>query len=99
MVEQGLIGEVQSLLDKGFRAGITAQQAIGYKEIVAMLDGEISLDEAIDQIKTATHRYAKRQRSWFRHEARVPWIKADDGITNEVLQAALGIVRDANNTL
>ena len=93
MIEQGLIEEVQSLLDQGFRAGITAQQAIGYKEIVSVLDGDISMDDAIDQIKTATHRYAKRQRSWFRHEKRMHWIHADDGITADVLREALDIVK------
>lgn len=89
MVENGLIDEVRNLLDAGFRAGITAPQAIGYKEIVAALDGEITLDEAIEQIKVSTHRYAKRQRSWFKHDKRVNWIKADGGITNAVLDAAL----------
>lgn len=92
MVENGLIDEVRNLLDAGFRAGITAPQAIGYKEIVAALDGEITFDEAIQQIKVSTHRYAKRQRSWFKHDKRVNWIKADEGITNAVLDAALAHV-------
>lgn len=89
MLEHGLVDEVNTLLEKGFRAGLTAQQAIGYKEIVLALDGEISLDEALQQIKVSTHRYAKRQRSWFRHDKRVKWITANEGITAEVLQAAL----------
>jgi len=91
MLKSGLIEEVKTLLEKGFRSGITAPQAIGYKEIVAVLDGDISLDEAIVQIKTATHRYAKRQRSWFRHDKRIQWIKADEGVTDKVLQSALEI--------
>ena len=79
MVEQGLVEEVKMLLSSGFREGITAPQAIGYKEIVNAIDGRISLSEAIDQIKQATRRYAKRQRTWFRKDARINWVNADSG--------------------
>lgn len=78
MVEQGLVEEVRGLLDKGFREGITAPQAIGYKEIVAALEGDATLDEAIAQIKVSTHRYAKRQRTWFRKDSRITWVDADE---------------------
>lgn len=93
MVEAGLVTEVESLLAKGFRQGITAPQAIGYKEIVAFIDGDISLDEAISRIKVATHRYAKRQRTWFRKDARIRWIDAEAGnaraLAREALELAL----------
>ena len=79
MIEEGLVQEVERLLSAGFREGITAPQAIGYKEIVSALDGVISLDEAIEQIKTATRRYAKRQRTWFRKDTRITWIDANSG--------------------
>ncbi len=78
MVELGLVDEVKGLLSRGFREGITAQQAIGYKEIVRALDGEISLDEAIEEIKASTRQYAKRQRTWFRKDTRIHWLDADD---------------------
>lgn len=77
MIEEGLVAEVESLLHKGFREALTAGQAIGYKEIVQALEGHISLDEAIGQIKVATRRYAKRQRTWFRKDKRIHWINAD----------------------
>ena len=77
MVEAGLVDEVRGLLDRGLREGITAPQAIGYKEIVAALDGECTLEEAIQAIKFATHRYAKRQRTWFRKDGRIHWLDAD----------------------
>lgn len=77
MMEQGLVGEVTSLLQAGFREALTAPQAIGYKEIVAALEGTMALDEAAEQIKTATRRYAKRQRSWLRRDARLHWLDAD----------------------
>ena len=75
MIEQGLVAEVESLLGRGFRDGLTAPQAIGYKEIVQALDGFISLDQAIADIKTATRRYAKRQRSWFKRDKRIVWLE------------------------
>lgn len=77
MVEQGLIEEVKLLLERGFRDGITAQQAIGYKEIVRALDGHITMEEAIEEIKASTRRYAKRQRTWFRKDSRIHWLDAD----------------------
>lgn len=78
MMADGLIEEVERLLDGGFRAGITAPQAIGYKEIVAALEGQTSMEQAVTNIKMATHRYAKRQRTWFRKDKRICWIEADD---------------------
>jgi tRNA dimethylallyltransferase len=77
MMAAGLVDEVRGLLDCGLRSALTAQQAIGYKEIVAALEGRCTIDEAIDQIKFATHRYAKRQRTWFRKDARIHWLSAD----------------------
>jgi len=80
MVEDGLISEVETLLDNGFREAITAPQAIGYKEIVRYLDDECSLKEAIDAIKQESRRYAKRQLSWFKRDARVIWLNAEDDV-------------------
>ena len=71
MIDVGLIDEVKTLLDAGFRKALTSAAAIGYKEIVAYLDGGCTLDEAIKQIKTATHQYAKRQRTWFNKDKRI----------------------------
>lgn len=90
MVEAGLVSEVKGLLNRGFRAGITAPQAIGYKEIVAALDGETTIDEAIERIKAATRRYAKRQRTWFRRDARIRWICADEQDVDPLVEQALG---------
>jgi len=94
MVRSGLIGEVESLLAAGFREGVTAPQAIGYKEIVKVLDGEVTLAEAVDEIKVATHRYAKRQRTWFRKDKRIRWIDADSRRPEELLAVALSIIED-----
>lgn len=77
MFEMGLVKEVQLLLDDGWRAALTAPQAIGYKEVVSALDGNISMNEAMELIKTATRRYAKRQRTWLRRDSRLIWLDAD----------------------
>lgn len=71
MIELGLVDEVKGLLDKGYKQALTAASAIGYKEIVAYLDGDCNLDDAIEQIKTATKQYAKRQRTWFNKDKRI----------------------------
>lgn len=94
MFEMGLVEEVEGLLNAGFREGITAPQAIGYKEVVSALDGDITMDEARQKIKIATHRYAKRQRTWFRKEARIHWIDANEFDGNALADRALRIVRD-----
>lgn len=89
MVEAGLVDEVRGLLDAGLREGVTAPQAIGYKEIVEALEGRRTMDEAVAAIKQATRRYAKRQRTWFRRDGRIQWIDADGGdaraIADEIL--------------
>lgn len=95
MLADGLVEEVRSLLQAGFREGLTAPQAIGYKEVVAALEGACSLDDAIAQIKIATHRYAKRQRTWFRKDERIHWIDADDANVEEMTRQALGIIASA----
>lgn len=92
MMEHGLVNEVQCLLDQGFREGITAPQAIGYKEIVASLEGDISMEAAVESIKVATHRYAKRQRTWFRKDQRIKWLQADSGDIDSLTQAALQVI-------
>lgn len=90
MFEAGLVSEVESLLDSGLREALTAPQAIGYKEVVAALDGNITMDQAREDIKTATRRYAKRQRSWLRRDKRVVMLDADvcseEQLVNEIVQ-------------
>lgn len=94
MIEQGLVAEVKSLLQRGFREGVTAPQAIGYKEIVAALEGEGTLDDAVVRIKTATRRYAKRQRTWFRKDKRIVWIDADEGDAGRLAERVLSDLHD-----
>ncbi len=92
MFAQGLVDEVKGLLEQGFRSGLTAPQAIGYKEIVAALEGDISLDQAAEQIKQATRRYAKRQFTWLKSDAAIQWIDASADITDEVVCSSLALI-------
>ncbi len=89
MVENGLVDEVKSLVDDGFRDALCSPKAIGYREIIDYLDGNITLEQAVKNIKTNSRRYAKRQRTWFRAEKRINWIDADipdfDSLTKESL--------------
>ena len=96
MVAQCLVEEVQTLLAGGFRQGITAPQAIGYKEIVQALDEGRGLDGALEEIKVATCRYAKRQRTWFRREKRVHWIDATRLDMGTMLSESLEIINRAS---
>jgi len=91
MVEQGLLEEVQSLLDKGYGQALSALQAIGYKELLGVLSGEKTLETAVEQIQQATRRYAKRQLSWFKRNKRIHWLDARQSY-DELLEEALSLL-------
>lgn len=91
MMGAGLVDEVRGLAARGLSAEHTAGQAIGYKEILAALAGSCTMEEAVEQVKARSRRYAKRQLSWFRHDGRVRWIDLDGC---DAGQAARRIVRD-----
>ncbi len=74
MLNAGLVDEVRTLLGNGLTASSTALQAIGYKELVSYLQGSGSLQEAVDQIKQSSRRYAKRQLTWFRRMSYIRWL-------------------------
>lgn len=78
MFEVGFVDEVERLLADGLAEGRTAGRAIGYREVVAYLSGELSLDEARERTITATRRFARRQDSWFRKDPRIVWVRHDD---------------------
>ena len=96
MMKEGLLREVKQLYDAGLLSSGTASAAIGYKEIIEHLEGKCSLDEAVEAIKLASRRYAKRQLTWFRHErgARVIYADTPDGRikgADEMIREALEI--------
>ncbi|MEW9033402.1 MAG: tRNA (adenosine(37)-N6)-dimethylallyltransferase MiaA [Planifilum fimeticola] len=73
MMAEGLVEEVEALRNKGYHRDLTSMQALGYKEIMMYLDGEISREEAVEAIKRGTRKYAKRQLSWFRRIPEIHW--------------------------
>jgi len=75
-LEQGLVEEVQGLLARGYHESLPSMSGIGYREIAAMLRGELSREQAVLQMKFATHQYAKRQLTWFRRDERIHWLAA-----------------------
>ncbi len=74
MIADGLIDEVKSLIDLGVKKGMTAFGGIGYKEILIALENNLSIEEAISDIKQNSRHYAKRQLTWFRREKEVTWL-------------------------
>lgn len=78
MVKNGLVEEVKSLLNMGYSKNLVSMQGIGYKEIVLYLEGNITLEEAVEMIKQETRRFAKRQLTWFRREKEVTFINYED---------------------
>jgi tRNA dimethylallyltransferase len=76
-IAEGLVEEVRSLLEKGYNTDAPAMQGLGYKEIAAFIEGKSDLASAIDTLKQGTRRFAKRQYTWFRADARIDWINVD----------------------
>lgn len=95
MVKNGLIDEVKSLVQKGYRDTI-AMEAIGYKEILMYLDGVLKQEEAIELIKQESRRFAKRQVTWFRHQNKdnALWIDVLDDDYDTIINKILDYIND-----
>ena len=80
----------------GYHRGMVSMQGLGYKEILSYLDGEISLDEAVYEIKRDTRHFAKRQLTWFRREGEVTWVDKDnfDYDDSRILSYMLSVCRE-----
>lgn len=94
MFANGLVDEVARLDAQGIRESQTARQAIGYKEVLAYLDGDLTLEETVQAVMRNTKRYAKRQLSWLRRDGRVQWISVSQIEQGEALEM---ICRDWSN--
>ena len=79
MIEDGLVNEVNMILEKGYKKELVSMQGLGYKEIVAYINGETSLEVAIEKLKQSTRHFAKRQLTWFRGQTDGLWIDIWDG--------------------
>ena len=90
MWERGLVAEVERLVGEGLREGRTARSALGYAQVLDLLDGRITEDEARESTVRGTRRFVRRQESWFRKDPRVAWVPW----TNPV-PTAIGAIRTA----
>lgn len=85
MIDLGLIDEVKNLLDEELDKNSQSLKAIGYKEVISYLDGEIDFDEMVDLIKKNSRHYAKRQLTWFRRDKRIKWFdRESDAILSDI---------------
>ncbi len=101
MMALGLLEEVRGLLADGFLTPeSTAGGAIGYKELIACIKGDISPKEAADAVKLATRHYAKRQLTWLRRNEKIHWLYPDDYATkDELFKAAFAIVEQSKQLI
>jgi tRNA dimethylallyltransferase len=95
MLAEGLIAEVECLLQAGYRDALTAAQAIGYKELVPVIEGRVPLETATAEIKHASRRYAKRQLTWFRADPRIVWLDVTGLSTPDATLAVLELLESA----
>lgn len=91
MMKAGLLDEARSSLSQ---TGATARQAIGHKELKLYIDGEISLDDAVDNLKKETRHYAKRQLTWFRRNDAIQWLYNDEMNSNALVDEAERLALD-----
>lgn len=96
MLSEGLVEEVARLKEMGYRRGMVSMQGLGYKEILAYLDGECTLEEAVEILKRDTRHFAKRQLTWFKREREVIWMNKEDYAYDEeaILSSMLEILRE-----
>jgi len=97
MLEMGLIQEIKDLLASGIPEKCTAMQAIGYKEFVAALKGECTVEEAADQVRMFSRRYAKRQLTWLRRNQNIHWLTRQTWQgSDEILEKARQVIRESD---
>jgi len=98
MMENGLLKEVEMLVSRGCTKDMVSMQGLGYKEMLAYLSGECSLEDAVYTLKRDTRHFAKRQLTWFKREKDVTWIDKNDyhNDENEILEALLREIKTKN---
>lgn len=81
MMADGLLAELEGLRDKGYGRSLPSMSGLGYRQLWAFLDGEMSLDEAVERIKFETHHFARHQANWFRlDDPSISWFEMNDGV-------------------
>ena len=101
MLERGLVPEVKELLRTGYSPDLPCMSSMGYREVALFLQGELTLDEAAQRAKYETHRFARRQHTWFRSDdSRIRWLEAASGVdldavtlVEDFLRGPAGVVK------
>ncbi|WLR52416.1 tRNA (adenosine(37)-N6)-dimethylallyltransferase MiaA [Bacillus tianshenii] len=100
MVSEGLVDEVKRLYEQGL-SGTQASQAIGYKEIIEAIEGKCTMEEAVEQLKQNSRRYAKRQFTWFKNKMAIEWFDLTEGDfdkkVEEILEYIAGKLGEKSN--
>lgn len=98
MLKSGLLDEIESLKARGYYRGMVSMQGLGYKEMLAYLDGEYPLEEAVRILKRDTRHFAKRQLTWFRREQEVIWVNKDEFSYEDdrILEYMLSVLKERN---
>ncbi|MBU4386813.1 MAG: tRNA (adenosine(37)-N6)-dimethylallyltransferase MiaA [Actinobacteria bacterium] len=95
MISMGLADEVRRLKLEGLRAGSTAGEALGYRQLLRYIDGDSTLDDAVGEIKRRTRQFARRQITWFRKDPRVMWFRVEGKIGDRKEDVEQGLERAA----
>ncbi|WP_353437551.1 tRNA (adenosine(37)-N6)-dimethylallyltransferase MiaA [Staphylococcus coagulans] len=96
MLSHGLLDEVQELIELGYES-CQSMQAIGYKEIIAVVHNEIELNEAVDQLKQHSRNYAKRQMTWFKNKLNVHWLDREKMSLTSMLSELKTLINKRRN--
>jgi tRNA dimethylallyltransferase len=87
MVKRGLVAEVEKLIATGYDLNLPAMSSIGYRQIGKYISGQMSLDEAVQQMKYETHRYIRQQYLWFRlKDDRIHWFNISNDIEADIMK-------------
>ncbi len=95
MLTDGLLGEVQSLLDAGYSAKLKPMQSLGYRHMTTFLRGDCDWNTVVETMKQDTRRFAKRQMIWFRGDARVHWLDADNRSAEQLADTIFRLIQEA----
>ena len=95
MIKQGMVAEVEKLINMGYGLNLTAMSGIGYQQIGMFLNGQVTLPAAIQQIKFETHRFIRHQYTWFRlQDDRIKWFDIQSQADLEITTSLAKFVRD-----
>ncbi len=99
MMRDGLLEEVARLHDAGLRRGSTAGEALGYRQLLDHIEGRVGLEEAVENIKSRTRAFARRQMTWFGKDPRIRWFEVEGDPDRPVESSAAGLERVAGPVL